>query len=820
MRAVTVAMIVSFGVPQVLGQALAPSTAATPPTTTGASQPPRPVTAQAAAPDVPASRPASTPRPVTAPTDADVQAAESLKQSAFSMIHSPPKTPGRAVRLVALTRFADVLVPNDPQTGWLLAFIYTSQGKLKLAADAKRTYLSGNPDDCAQWFQWLTLNLDAIQDSSENRLAFLRRVIDNKDLGAPLRSEAAALSARILADQGDAVAASAALEQALKLDPCNPSALRGRFRLVQTPTAVQQAELQLGLLKANPQDENAVLELALLLGSQGLYDKALEFFNYAWDSVSRQGTRDTQATFLAQHMSATLDAGLAENATEKFPPLVTKYNDSMDLKSLLVEAWNMLGKPKSAQEVVEDMAAQYQRKLLGATIDPAFAGELAWFYLVTQPRLDMALMYAKQVERVKPDDPIVQRIVGAAELASGRKELAESGIARLQKLVNSDVYAAAFLAEHYYASGSKAAGEKAVLAGAAVDRSGAGFRRLAALARRQGVKIPPLQTAEGVAKAVEAFDKRYMEMGAAPEKSLAVTISPVSDRVLPGEPVQIEATLMNIGPLDVPLGDGGLVSPVMSLQVSVAENPRITFADLPMAVWPAPRYLAVGKSVQCKVRLDVGRLGAFLASRPLDQLTLKVEGVFGPVQHGSATQSWLPTVRVEPVKIVRADLLGDFDRAKVEAWPNAYQLALGYVVRDMKRGDTAQQLRAARQVGGLLTHAREIELGRADPPKPLRGQVTKPVLLTMMQEVLKNRSPLVRAEMAAALDGAALDDSILELLAPLITDPSALVRCRVAELIGAAGTGGHETVVGYLAQDRDELVRLMASAFLDEGKTK
>jgi HEAT repeat protein len=121
---------------------------------------------------------------------------------------------------------------------------------------------------------------------------------------------------------------------------------------------------------------------------------------------------------------------------------------------------------------------------------------------------------------------------------------------------------------------------------------------------------------------------------------------------------------------------------------------------------------------------------------------------------------------------------------------------------------------AARQVASLLAMVRHAELGQApELPKPLSAGLPKPVLLRIVVEILKDPSDVVRAEMLAAMGAVPLDDKIVVLFAPVIEDRSALVRFRVAELLGASGIKRQNTIVDYMAQDADEMVRLMASAF-------
>ena len=56
------------------------------------------------------------------------------------------------------------------------------------------------------------------------------------------------------------------------------------------------------------------------------------------------------------------------------------------------------------------------------------------------------------------------------------------------------------------------------------------------------------------------------------------------------------------------------------------------------------------------------------------------------------------------------------------------------------------------------------------------------------------------------------------MLGPSISDPSALVRLRVAELMGSSRMQVNQPVLDNFAQDGDDLVRAMADAFRTRPK--
>jgi hypothetical protein len=263
----------------------------------------------------------------------------------------------------------------------------------------------------------------------------------------------------------------------------------------------------------------------------------------------------------------------------------------------------------------------------------------------------------------------------------------------------------------------------------------------------------------------------------------------------------------------------------MTFRVAVADtvhpsNSRI-FSRLPAANWPAPRLLQPRQKFTAKIRLDVGELAEFFARRPLDGFQLIVTGTLDPFFEGDRVYSPLPGVRCEPVMFTHGDMLGEFDRDNDPSWNEAYRKLLVTIVRDaIKGGDEAARISGAIKTGALLAMVREIENGRQSLAKPLQDigsgkpAVTKPQLLTMLRETLKDNSPLVRAQMVASLQYVAMDANIVKLLAPVIEDPSPLVRFEVAQVLGCSDLAGQEPVLGFLAKDPDDLVRNMAKTML------
>ena len=268
-------------------------------------------------------------------------------------------------------------------------------------------------------------------------------------------------------------------------------------------------------------------------------------------------------------------------------------------------------------------------------------------------------------------------------------------------------------------------------------------------------------------------------------------------------PVEVSAVLKNTSAIDVPLGEWGLVAPRIGFGVNVP-GVKEPFSRLPVASWPAPRYLAAGAAVAVRARLDVGTLEDFLAQRPLEDIVVGVASTLDPLQRGNRVAGLLSGVTV-PFASVRRQALVDVAEANdPQKLAQAAGVLLQHVVYDLKNGDLPARMLAAR---------------RAALPKPVAAALSRPVLLRIVVEALKDPSDVIRAEMIAALGAVDLDDGMVSLLAPLVGDVSPLVRMRLAELLGASGLRGQTTILDHFAKDDpDEMVRKMASAFLSPPK--
>jgi len=551
-----------------------------------------------------------------------------------------------------------------------------------------------------------------------------------------------------------------------------------------------------------------------VLDSLGLYEQGLRLFDQAGQVMTRRGGQDAiPAEFVVQYFNATLnhaDQALAKKAIEQFSPAIRRLSGNVDLQFLLIEAHQLAGDEDKAADQITKLE-QTLKELDRPIARRSLARELALFFTYTVDRPFVAMAYARKALDNDASDPVARRLLGCAQVISLQPNQVQEGLKSLEELYEKDAYAAACLGEYYFKSRQDDLGVKVLLAGANVSRSGPAFRRLAVVAKKYDVALPRMAAATAALEAFNNFDQRYFQLVDSPEKFVEVTVKPLRGAVRPCDPVEVEVTLTNRGPIDLPIGPEGLFNPSVAFQVQ-ASGAAASFTNLPMALLPAPRYLSPGRSVSRTVRLDAGQLELFLMKRAVNAVALQIDAVVDPVQRGKLVQSTLGTLKIAPAAVRRIDAIGQYG-IKTDDLAKAYQEAISHVVREIKQGSVEDRMRAARQVGSLLAALDERDRGTGLVPKAIGAVMSRPVLLSMANALLQDAQGGVRAEMVAALNFTVVDETVVQIVAPLAADRDAAVRLRLAELLGGMRGKQREGVVQALAADENDLVRAMAAAF-------
>ena len=740
----------------------------------------------------------------TSPSVLEVLAGRSLIHQARSLGHlAGGARVAKIGRIGVLLKRARRYIPNDPELNRQLVNLNESFGELALAAEAAGRYVEARPQDYAAGIRWMRLSQSKLQNAAD-RNAFLKKVEDDKRFGAGVRATAVAWMASTHLRQGDRKRARSACRRALALDAYEPVALDVLAKLSSKPKPIDNLRHTIVLFAGNPRRmENAWL-VAELLQAAGNYKQAIAFYEHAYAvSQAKRPGASVLGNMLVGYFNALLDAGRAEDALKLFGSLIAGPRPSLALQALMVEAYRKAGRNEQAAKQVEAMAKVYEPLAApGAKRTGLMAADLAWFHLRFRGDTNAAIRWAEEAARSAGHAPQVVRVLGACELAIGR---IKTGVKRLEGVAAKEPYAAALLAELYYDTDQADAAREVLLRGVGDVRTLAPWRALAAIAAKHGVQLPARADAEAMLQAMGDLPAHAAEVGRFPERFVEAKLTAPREQVRLAEPIEVILELRNVSKLPIPLGQEGLFSPVVLLDLTVEGDLEASFPSLISEQLPAPKYLAPGQKVSRTVRVDVGSAERLLMTNPLATLKLTIAATLDPLQDGRRLVSSVPGVNVLSVTIQRKALFA------AQADKETVERSLGGIVRELQQGTPALQARAAWRTAALVALARRVELGEVKTPLP--AGLNKPILLSMARAHIRSRSSLARAEMLAALHHVTLDEHIIALLAPCIEDRSGLVRMRLIELLAAKKTRGRETLLDLFANDPDREVGEMASVF-------
>jgi tetratricopeptide (TPR) repeat protein len=751
---------------------------------------------------------------VVLPSDQIPSATESLVDSSLSLALSPG-VPYRARRLVILAEMARELDADNPDANRILADLYAAHELPAESATALRHCLVGRERDHALWQRWLD-SASAEQQTAATRIEFLTGVIQDDVVPSTVRAEATVDYADILIGQGQDKDVNQLLIGSLKLDPYNRRALVAWNDLnMESSSMADKANVMFRILRGSPQDFNVAYDLAELLGREGLWVQSAVFYGHAWTLLEAEvGVENIPYSWALAYCNALLDAGEHQKAIDVFVPLVAEYPGRVDLRSLLIEAYLALGEAEEAEALVTAIEEDHS-EIEGDTVQADL--EMAAFYLVVKPKSDKAIALARAAIRGASEEQRhsvpLQRVYGATELLGGA---IDSGVARLEAIQDTDMWASAFLANYYFHIDQPAAARQAILKGTSLGRSGPAARRLRGLASELDMPVEPMVGSAKVAQLVRNFGDFSLQMAIHPERFIELEIEQPESPIELGEPIHLTCHLKNIGPAAVPTGPMGLFDPVMAMHVSVTGLPEgvpTEYSRLPLAVWPSPRYLKSGQEITCQVQLDVGELADVLAEYPLADIELTVTGVLNPVQKGESMVSDLPTVPAPSVIFERESLLGVSSASTPEELQTASEAFLADMGVLSSSDAFSDRVVAARQVGAMQSFLDGIDWAETPAVEGLPRVFLADGLDVLIPGLLTDESPVVRAAMVQSLAGGDVMTR-LEAVDTCMDDPTALVRVRVVELLGTLVDSNSKSKLVMMTEDADAHVARMAELFL------
>src|SRR5262245_15704172 len=192
---------------------------------------------------------------------------------------------------IALFKIGAKLNPREPRYQRLLAEAALQTRDRELALSALQEYARLVPDDQGVQVQIIDLHVADMQ-SADERLEYLKSLVDRTELDASVRAYCATRATRLLYDRSQDADAEAMLAQALRLDPVNLDALRMNYdRVAESGTSYERAGATLEMLRSNTAQPDVMARLAGELSAAGLPAEAVSWYQSSFTAAARTGKR-------------------------------------------------------------------------------------------------------------------------------------------------------------------------------------------------------------------------------------------------------------------------------------------------------------------------------------------------------------------------------------------------------------------------------------------------------------------------------------------------------------------------------------------------
>ena len=758
------------------------------------------------------------PAPMTASQQQEVDSVTHRIQSLFHL----PRADARGGRLLAMTEWLEQISPPSVDAQRMLRDIHQTRRKFALAAQSAAKLHALQPSDYfnnRQWLEYALLSKASVVD----RIAAAQAVAEDPKQSAPLRADAWMKAAESWQRRGDPKQVSRAIKECLTLDPLNRRGLLGRLAEATDSNSLLRAQTMCGLIEGNPRAWWVLRELSELLSYEGLHSEALSMAKTAW-AVQGNGNSISRApiSVIESYINLMLDADLAPEIIKEFEPSLSRYRTHPMVVSMMIEAYRETDQKAKANALKDSLEAMLRGRL--ATAQQSYkrnkttethlrvveaVSHLTWYYLLVARTPVRGLSNLRHLPKEIQATEAVQHLLRASELVNGQAD----AMVKLKELAPTRPMAAAMLAWQAYQKSQPDEAKKWLAVGLEQGRSGLAYQYLRSMAKKNNVAVPPMKESAQIRARVSKLPAAVLAMGADPAAAIQVTLTTLKPDVVLGEAMIVHTTLTNRSSVPMPLGAGAMVSNQYTLQIQM-ETPRArTVSVEPVLFFNAPKYLQPGKSVTGQVRLDIGPLDTYLRNHPLDTVRLTVTGIVSPVQKRASLVSEMPTVPQPTVTLTRVGL------TEASVGPRRLQRAVEQIDRELATGKLPVRCGASRQLGALVTYVQK-QRALGDRGHRASRQLSKTQLVGLVRRALADKDEAVRCDMLAALCGAKLSGEQLNVIAPLLRDPSPIVRMGVAELIGLSGTEGAHQVLTMLAKDKSAPVAMMANAFIRQWKKK
>ncbi|HYO07769.1 MAG TPA: hypothetical protein VER17_02250, partial [Tepidisphaeraceae bacterium] len=581
--------------------------------------------------------------------------AERLTSMATSLLRSQELSPALWQYCQALIHGAVRLAPDEPRFSRFLVEAAIRTGDVKTAMEALQIYRRARPDDQAAQVQAIEFYLLGI-DGAEQKLRYLRQIIDTHTAPATVRSVAAVKAAQLHAERMEDGAAQRMVDRALELNPLNLEAMRVRLSTRPPQSPEERVALYLRMLRANPVQPALGIGIARELAAVGLPKAAKEWFDQSLDLHGRLGVAPpadvgvdyAAITYLGgdpRGAAVVTDRLLQQNpqdlnawtmrlilarasgdkdelaraikqanvAVANYLALIRKASGDEAATTQPIDTPAEVALPDPAVEI-QRLAGQDRQDLVRQYV-PVLAN-VAWMKIYFEDNPGAAVPWTRALSAVVPaNDVALTRLQGWSYLAAGN---ADEARVKLSAIAEQDALAQLGMIR---LAGGPQAKEQSAVAARLLSRNPSGLMGallFQALSPAAGARVAPSPQAAAVERLVNEFPKEFLRItdaNGAPQ-FYALRLEPVRGGVAVGEPVLVQVIVTNTGPYPLTLGPDGVIRPDLWLDAQLKGAQPHVFPAEAYNRLAGPLVLEKGDSASAVVRLDQRGLAAVLEQFP------------------------------------------------------------------------------------------------------------------------------------------------------------------------------------------------------------
>lgn len=700
----------------------------------------------------------------SAPSDSDRQLATRLAQQAQLLGRVEKITDQHYRKMEAMLDAAHKCDPKDLQITRMHLEIAQQLGLKEAAIEDLTSIRDLAPNDHNTQLQIVSTHLSNIE-SVEKKITYLQGIIPNAKVPAEVRSILATINASLLEENGRKDEALKMLDEAIKLNPLNATALEVIYdRRAPKATEKQRFSILISRVRANPTTPIVLQMVGRMLADAGMVTESTTWFKAAMDNATaaKNGLTLDMMTDLAcslilsdrspqaqEILNNILTLAPSEYTTLILRNIVEKDQGKPDAEKFLTQARNVLintlnetrskigiigatTRPINEGEIFMPDIASDSKKVEEATKENRekyilALMELSWFEVFFQDKVDQADKHFSQLltllsEQDRANIAILPRISGWIYLKQGRKgDAAVKFGASADHDPMSELGAIRLLA----ADDRKAAAERAQKL---LDAMPGGLNGVVLNDHLKDLGVHPRPTALApeYTAILSTLPQNWLSINTRPAGFYSLRVDPVSISTPFGQPILVNVTLQNTSSVDLSIAQDGVIQPGIWFDAQVSGSINASIPGIAYQTFNDALVLKARGSIKTVVRIDQQQLVGILNDQPSAAISIRVIARTNPVYaSGIATSG--------PAGFV-TDRSSPFQRA---AFPVSTE-SLSKTVANVQSGPASQRFAAIQ----LLT---QLVLNSKNTPNPLIQSRKDEILLTFGNIARESSDPAMAA---------------------------------------------------------------------------